>query len=157
MQQIANGAFFYLALRLPKMAEFCYIGQLATDSYLFAHIDSICNYASHRSNVPYAPFPSLISGYCFVHETPTSVNGFLRKKHKAMAGCDCGLRNSRLVLLIKRLCQTNKRVKTIRETLRGFSVLLRPIVFRFMSAFIERVHPCYKMSDLSTAFHCEEF
>lgn len=91
------------------MVEVGYIGQLATYLYLFAGPDFICSNAPHRSNVPYSSLPSLVSGYCFACETPNPINGILRKKHKEMAGCDCGLRNSRLALLIKSLMSNKQK------------------------------------------------
>lgn len=128
-------------LRFPNMVEVGNIDQLATYLYLFAHPGFISSNAPHRSNVPYSSLPSFVSGYCFGCETPNSINGILRKKHKEMAGCDSGLRNSRLVLLIKRL-MSNKQEWRPSEKCSVQPSPLRPIVFRFMSAFLEPVYPC---------------
>lgn len=146
---------FPLALRFPKMVEVGYIGQLATYLYLFAGPDFICSNAPHRSNVPYSSLPSLVSGYCFACETPNPINGILRKKHKEMAGCDCGLRNSRLALLIKSLMSNKQKSEDHQRNVPSNLHHLDPLFSRFMSAFIEPVYPCYKPCDLSTAFPSE--
>lgn len=97
------------------MVEVGYVDQLAAYLYLFAHPGFISSNTPHRSNVPYSSLPSLASGYCFGCETPNSINGILRKKHKEMAGCDCGLRNSRLGLLIKRLMSNKQKSEDLQR------------------------------------------
>lgn len=130
------------------MVKFGYIGQLATYSSLFAHTDFTSSDASHRSNVPYSSLPSLVSGYCFGCETSNSINGFLRKKHKEMAGCDWTQEFQACAVDKKTYVKQTKEWRPS-EKCSDQPVLLRPIVFRFMSAFIEPVHPHYKMHDLS--------
>lgn len=123
---------FYLSRRFPKMVKFGYIDQLATYSSLFAHTDFISSDASHRSNVPYSSFPSLVSGYCFGCETSNSINGFLRKKHKEMAGCDWTQEFQACAVDKKTYVKQTKEWRPS-EKCSDQPVLLRSIVFRFMS------------------------
>lgn len=98
--------FPFLPLRFPKMVAFANL--LLIPISLLTQTSSLARHPTDQTSlIPLLPplYPAIV----LVVKLPTPSMGFLRKKHKEMAGCDCGLRNSRLVMLIKGLMSNKQK------------------------------------------------